>query len=397
MMNRILADRMQLLGTESAFEVLQRANKLQSQGMEVIHLEIGEPDFDTSPNVISSAVKAMNKGQTKYCPPAGLPQLRECIAKVSGEKRGLSFKPEEVVVTPGAKPILFFALQACVNPGDEVILPDPGFPIYDSAVGFCGGIPKPVPIIEKDDNFTLDLDILERSISPKTKAVILNSPHNPTGGIIPEKDLQIIASLVRDKDILIISDEIYSDIYYEEKPVSIASFPGMKERTVIVDGFSKSYAMTGWRLGYGIMPQTLAEHFAKLAVNTHSCTPPFVQLAGLEALQNGQDSLQNMVREFKARRDILVEGLRKIPGFRCPTPRGAFYAFPNVDDTGYDSSALADKLLNEGGVATLEGSSFGAAGKGYLRLSYVNSQENIYRAIEKIEKVILNNRKKQIM
>ncbi|MDW7675268.1 MAG: aminotransferase class I/II-fold pyridoxal phosphate-dependent enzyme, partial [Bacillota bacterium] len=279
MFQRLLADRMNSLKTESAFKVLEKANRLEAQGMDVVHLEIGEPDFNTDPSVIGSAVKALNKGNTKYCSPSGLLQLKDYIAKHAGLKRGINIKPEEVVITPGAKPILFFALQAFVNPGDEVIIPNPGYPIYESVVNFCGGIAKHVPIIEKDDNFTLDLDKLAAAITPKTKAIILNSPHNPTGGLIPKDDMGKIAQLIIDKDIIVISDEIYLDIYYGEKPVSIASFPGMKDRTIILDGFSKSYAMTGWRLGYGIMPQPIAEHFSMLAVNSYSCTPPFVQMA----------------------------------------------------------------------------------------------------------------------
>ncbi|WP_366922524.1 pyridoxal phosphate-dependent aminotransferase [Metallumcola ferriviriculae] len=392
-----LADRVKLLETESAFEVLEKANRLQAQGMEVVHLEIGEPDFSTDSSVLQAAARALEEGHTKYGPPVGLPALRQAIAGHAGARRGIEVLSEQVVVTPGAKPILFFAMQACVNPGDEVILPDPGFPIYQSVIRYCGAVPKHVPIIEKDDNFTMDLDALEAAITPRTRAIILNSPHNPTGGIIPQEDMAAIVSLLQDKNILVISDEIYSDIYYDEPPITIASFPGMREKTIIIDGFSKSYAMTGWRLGYGIMPKMLVEQFSKLAVNVHSCTPPFVQLAGVEALKEGQASLERMVKEFKERRDILVEGLRNINGFRCPTPKGAFYAFPNIEGTGFDSKTLANKLLEEGGVAALNGSSFGEAGNGYLRFSYANSQENITKALEKIDAVLSSKKTRNII
>lgn len=392
-----LADRIELLGTESAFEVLEKANRLQAQGMEVVHLEIGEPDFDTDKNVLVAAANALKAGKTKYCPPAGLPELRSSVAKHAGVRRSLEIRPEQVVITPGAKPILFFAMQACINAGDEVILPDPGFPIYQSVIRYVGAVPKYVPIIEQDDNFTLDLDALRKAITPRTKGIILNSPHNPTGGIIPQQDMAEIAALLAERDIVVISDEIYSDIYYEEQPVSIASFPGMAEKTIIIDGFSKSYAMTGWRLGYGIMPEMLVQQFSKLAVNIHSCTPPFIQLAGVEALKSGKPSLEKMVMEFKARRDVLTKGLKSIDGFHCPTPRGAFYAFPNVEGTGYDSAELANLLLDEGGVASLNGASFGAAGRGYLRFSYANSKENLLKAVDKIDMVLAGKKARRIV
>ena len=392
MSNVQFSERVEFLSTESAFAVLEKANRLAAQGMEVIHLEIGEPDFNTTDVVKDAAVKALNNGHTKYCPPTGLPEVREYIALHAGLRRGVRFSPEEIIVTPGAKPLLFFAVQASVNPGDEVIIPDPGFPIYESVVRYSRGVPKLVPIIEKDDNFTLDLDLLERAITPKTKAIILNSPHNPTGGIIPRQDMAAIVSMLKDKNILVISDEIYRDIYYGEQPVSIAAFPEIRDQAVIIDGFSKSYAMTGWRLGYGIMPERLVEKFNKLAVNIYSCTPPFVQLAGVQALKEGQSSLEKMVGEFRERRDILIEGLRNVPGFSCPTPRGAFYAFANVKATGYDSGVLANRLLEEAGVAVLDGAAFGEAGRGYLRFSYANSQENIYKAIEKMQRFFTKSR-----
>lgn len=395
-MKRFLADRLSGLGTESAFEVLAKARKLESQGVKVIHMEIGEPDFSSPSRVVGAAAKAMHQGQTKYCPAGGLASVQEVIAKHSGKLRNINYDANEVVIVPGAKPILNFTMMACINPGDEVIYPNPGFPIYESLIRFCGGIPVPIQIEEIGDNFSIDVDKLRSLITPKTKMLILNSPHNPTGGILTEKELEEIASLCIEHDLLVLSDEVYSKIYYEEIPKSIVSYPGMKERTVVVDGFSKTFSMTGWRLGYGLMPQELAQHITRLVINSNSCTPPFVQIAGAEALQNCQDETEKMVREFAKRREILVNGLNSIPGFYCHKPKGAFYAFPNVSGTGKTSSELSHDLLEKAGVAVLDGESFGVYGRNYIRLSYATSIDNIYAALNRIDSY-LNNQKVSIM
>ncbi|MEW6622449.1 MAG: pyridoxal phosphate-dependent aminotransferase [Bacillota bacterium] len=395
-MKRFLADRLSLLGTESAFEVLARAKKLESQGFKVIHMEIGEPDFATPPKVIGAAVKAMNQGHTKYCPAGGLASVQEIIADYSSRIRDVKYNANEVVVVPGAKPILFFTLMACVNPGDEIIYPNPGFPIYESIIRFSGGIPVPIPIEEIEGNFTIDTGKLAKLISPKTKMLILNSPHNPTGGILGRRELEEIANLCIEHDILVMSDEVYNKIYYEEEPLSIASFPGMKERTVVVDGFSKTFSMTGWRLGYGLMPQELAQQITRLVINSNSCTPPFVQMAGVEALLSCHGETKKMVQEYVKRRDVLVDGLNSIPGLKCHKPKGAFYAFPNVSGTGKPSSVLAGELLEKAGVATLDGGSFGIYGQNYLRLSYVTSMENIYECLNRIDSY-LTGKKASVM
>ncbi len=395
-MKRFFADRLSDLSSESAFEVLARAKKLESKGVNVIHLEIGEPDFLSPPQAISAAIKAMHHGHTKYCPAGGLDVAKETIAKHSGKIRNVMFSPDEIVITPGAKPILSFTMMACINPGDEVIYPNPGFPIYESLIRFCGGTPVPIPIEEIGDNFTIDINKLEALITPKTKMLILNSPHNPTGGILTKNELAQIAELCVKYDLLVLTDEVYNKIYYDEEPLSIISFPGMKERTVIVDGFSKTFSMTGWRLGYGIMPQELAQHITKLIINSNSCTPPFIQLAGVEALLNCQDYTKKMVTEFAKRREVLVNGLNSIRGFQCHKPKGAFYAFPNISETGFSSSNLAYDLLEKAGVATLDGGSFGKYGQNYLRLSYATSLDNIYTALNRIDSY-LNNKKVSIM
>ncbi|KUO48783.1 MAG: aspartate aminotransferase [Desulfitibacter sp. BRH_c19] len=395
-MKRFLADRISGLGTESAFEVLARARKIESQGVKVIHMEIGEPDFSSPARVIGSAAKALHQGQTKYCAAGGLAAVQEVIADYSGKLRNIKFEPSEVVIVPGAKPILSYTMMACVNPGDEVIYPNPGFPIYESLIRFCGGIPVPLPIEEIGDNFSIDVDKLAKLITPKTKMLILNSPHNPTGGILTNKELSEIAKLCIKNDLLVLSDEVYSKIYYDEAPTSIGSFPGMKERTVIVDGFSKTFSMTGWRLGYGLMPQELAQHISRLIINSNSCTAPFVQIAGAEAILNCQDETTKMVQEFAKRREILINGLNTIPGLYCHKPKGAFYAFPNITGTGNTSTKLAHDLLEKAGVAVLDGASFGEYGKNYLRLSYATSVDNIYAALNRID-LFLNNRKLSMM
>ncbi|MCS7125124.1 MAG: pyridoxal phosphate-dependent aminotransferase [Candidatus Bathyarchaeota archaeon] len=391
-MPSLLADRMAALGTETAFEVLAKAKALERQGKEIIHLEIGEPDFDTPENIKKAAVKALYSGYTHYVPAAGIPELREAIAEYISKTRNIPVSPEEVVVTPGAKPIMFFAILACVNSGEEVLYPNPGFPIYESMINFVGAKPIPIPLKEEND-FRLDHEYVKEKITKKTKMIILNSPENPTGGILTREDLKVVADCIANRDdVIVLSDEIYSRIIYEGVHESIASLPGMKEKTIILDGFSKTYAMTGWRLGYGVMRKELAEKIAQLMVNSNSCTCAFVQMAGVEALKGPQDSVNRMVAEFRKRREIIVEGLNKINGITCKKPKGAFYVFPNITGTGIGSKELSDYLLKEAGVAVLPGTSFGKYGEGYLRISFANSVENIKRALERIDKALKNKR-----
>jgi len=381
-----LADRMSRIGTESAFEVLARARALEKQGKSIIHLQIGEPDFPTPAHVVEAGQKALADGWTKYGPTPGFPELREAIARYISTTRGIAVAADNVCVVPGGKPIMYFAMTALLNPGDEVIYPDPSFPIYESMVHFLDAKAMPVPLVESR-GFSFDLNVLEKSLSPKTKLVILNSPANPTGGVIPKDDLKQIADMLRDRDVIILSDEIYSRIYYEEKPESITQFPGMVEKTIILDGFSKTYSMTGWRLGYGVMPKWIADAVNLMAVNATSCTASFTQRAGLAAIEGPQDAVDAMVAEFKKRRNAIVQALNTIPGFRCSLPAGAFYAFPNVTGTKMSSKDLADFLLTEAGVACLSGTAFGAQGDGFLRFSYANSLANIMEAIDRIKKV----------
>jgi aspartate aminotransferase len=381
-----LAERMSHIGTESAFEVLARARALEKQGKSIIHLQIGEPDFPTPPHVVEAGQKALAEGWTKYGPTPGFPELREAIARYISTTRGISVGADNVCVVPGGKPIMYFSMTALLNPGDEVIYPDPSFPIYESLIHFLGAKAMPVPLVESR-GFAFDLDVLEKSLSPRTKLVILNSPANPTGGVITKDDLKKIADLLRGRDLVILSDEIYSRIYYETRPESITQFPGMVEKTIILDGFSKTYSMTGWRLGYGVMPKWIADAVNQMAVNATSCTASFTQRAGLAALEGPQDAVDAMVREFKKRRDAMVQALNTIPGFRCSLPAGAFYAFPNITGTKMTSKALEDFLLTEAGVACLSGTAFGRHGDGFLRFSYANSLANIMEAIERIKKV----------
>jgi len=381
-----LADRMSRIGTESAFEVLAKARALEKQGKHVIHLEIGEPDFPTPAHVVEAGQKALAEGWTKYGPTPGFPELREAIAAYVSKTRGISVGLDNVCVVPGGKPIMYFGMTALLNPGDEVIYPDPSFPIYESVINFLGAKAVPVPLIESR-GFSFDLDTLERSLSPRTRMVILNSPANPTGGVISKSDLAAIASLLRDRDVVILSDEIYSRIWYEAAPESITQFPGMLEKTIILAGFSKPYSMTGWRLGYGVMPKWIADAVNLMAVNATSCTASFTQRAGIAALTGPQDAVDRMVGEFRKRRDAMVQALNAVPGFRCTVPAGAFYAFPNVTGTRMSSKDLADFLLNDAGVACLSGTAFGRHGDGYLRFSYANSLDNIMQAIERIKKV----------
>jgi aspartate/methionine/tyrosine aminotransferase len=379
---------MRALGTETAFEVLAKAKALEKQGKEIIHLEIGEPDFDTPKNIKEAAVKALYAGYTHYVPAAGIPELREAIADYVSKTRRIDVDPEEVVVTPGAKPIMFFAILAWINPGDEVMYPNPGFPIYESLINFVDAKPVPIPLKEEND-FKMDPEYIKEKITKKTKMIILNSPENPTGGVLSKEDLKVVAECIAKRDdVLVLSDEIYSRIIYEGEHESIASFPEMKEKTIILDGFSKTYAMTGWRLGYGVMRKDLAQKVTQLMVNSNSCTCAFTQMAGVEALRGPQKEVEKMVAEFKKRREVIVEGLNKIRGITCRKPHGAFYVFPNITRTGMDCRRLGDYLLNEAGVAVLPGTSFGKYGEGYLRISFANSIENIKKALERIDKVL---------
>ncbi|MBV8087616.1 MAG: pyridoxal phosphate-dependent aminotransferase, partial [Chloroflexi bacterium] len=378
---------MSRLGTETAFDVLAKARALETLGRNVIHLEIGEPDFDTPRHITEAGVEALRSGATHYTPSAGIPELRQAIAEDAGRLRGMEFRPSEVVVTPGAKPIMFFGLLALVDPGDEVIYPNPGFPIYESVINFLGAKAVPVPLRE-DNDFAFDLDLLRSKVTERTKMIVINSPQNPTGGVLNRAAIEEIARLAEAFDCWVLSDEIYDRILYEGEHVSIAALPGMRERTIILDGFSKTYAMTGWRLGYGLMPEALADQIAKLMTNSASCTAAFTQLAGIAALQGPQDAVRTMVAEFRTRRDLVVEGLNAIPGVSCRLPKGAFYAFPNITGTGQLAGNLADYLLAEHGVATLAGTSFGEYGEGYLRLSYANSQANLREALRRIGEAV---------
>ncbi|MCX7833255.1 MAG: pyridoxal phosphate-dependent aminotransferase [Ignavibacteria bacterium] len=382
-----LAKRMERLGTETAFEVLAKAKKLEAEGKKIIHLEIGEPDFDTPENISNAAIEALKKGFTHYNPSPGLPELRQTIAEYMSRTRGLNFTADEVVVMPGGKPVMFYAILAIVEEDDEVIYPNPGFPIYESMINFIGAKAVPIPLRE-EKGFAFDIEEFKTLVNDKTKMVILNSPHNPTGGVLTKDDILNIANVIKDRDIWVLSDEIYSRLIFEGEHFSIAQVDGFKERTIILDGYSKYYAMTGWRAGFGVMNKEIAPHIAKLVTNSVSCTNTFVQKACIEALTGPQDSVDKMREEFMARREIIVDGLNSIPGFSCIMPHGAFYAFPNITKTGYKAKELQDHLLNNAGVASLAGTAFGAYGEGYLRFSYANSRENIKEAIKKIKEVL---------
>jgi aspartate/methionine/tyrosine aminotransferase len=371
------------LGTESAFSVLARAKAMERAGRHVVHLEIGEPDFDTPAHVTEAAVVALRAGDTHYCPAAGLPELRETVAAELSRTRGISVAPERVLVANGAKPFLFFTILAVCEPGDEIVYPDPGFPIYESAIRWAGGTPVPLPLRE-DRGFSFALDELEERLSERTKLVILNSPQNPTGGVTPAPDLAAAAALIARTSAWVLSDEVYARLTYGDAFASIASVSGMLERTVLLDGFSKTYAMTGWRCGYAAVPQPLVEPLTRFFVNSTSCVPPFVQRAGIAALTGPQDDVAAMVAEFAARRDLVVDGLNALRGVSCLSPRGAFYVFPNVTDVPLPAEELADRLLEEAGVALLAGSAFGAEGAGHLRLSYANSRENLALGLERM-------------
>lgn len=381
-----LAERMSRLGTETAFDCLCRAKELECK-MAVIHLEIGEPDFPTPRHIVEAAKQALDEGWTHYCPSAGLGELRDAIAKYAGRLRGTKFFPEQVVVTPGGKPVMSFAIMALVETGDEVIYPNPGFPIYESMIDYMGG--RPVPIrLREERGFRLDVEELVSMVNPRTKMIIINSPANPTGGVLTREDLHLIAEVAIRHNVWILADEIYSEIVYDGQFESIAQFPEAGRRLIILDGFSKTFAMTGWRIGYGIMPAELAEKMARIETNINSCTATFIQRACLAALNGPREPVDQMVAEFKRRRDFIVEGLNRLPGFRCIKPQGAFYVFPNIEGTGIDCKVLADRLLEEEGVACLAGTCFGKFGDGFLRFSYANSIENIQRALERIERFL---------
>ena len=385
-----LAGCMSRLGTESAFEVLVRARALEAQGKEIIHLEIGEPDFPTAPNIVDAAKRALDQGWTHYGPPAGFPELRQAVAEDAGRRRGIAIDPSGVVITPGAKPIMFYTVLALVEPGDEVLYPDPGFPIYASMINFVGATPVPYALVE-EHGFDIDVTEIVGKISDRTRLLILNSPNNPTGGMISRAEMETLAAALKDREVTVLSDEIYSRLIYGGDHVSPAAFSELRDRVIILDGFSKTYAMTGWRLGYGVMRPDLARQIALLMTNSNSCTASFTQMAGVEALHGDQSSVDAMVTEFRRRREVIVGGLNRIPGFRCREPHGAFYAFPNIRETGKRSQDLADALLNEAGVACLAGTAFGQQGEGYLRFSFANSIANIQKALDRIEAWIRKN------
>ncbi len=385
-----LARRMSRLGTETAFEVLNKARALERQGKDIVHLEIGEPDFDTPGNVVEAAVDALHKGWTHYGPSAGLPELRQTIADYVSRTRGVPVASDEVVVVPGGKPIIFFSILSLVDEGDEVIYPNPGFPIYESMIHYVGGRAVPIQLRE-DKDFGLDIDEFASLINDRTRLIILNSPQNPTGGVLSKSAIHDIADAIGDRNIMVMSDEIYSRLIFEGEHYSIMSIPGFKERTILLDGFSKTYAMTGWRMGYGVMRSDLAAHVTRLMTNSNSCTASFTQVAGIEALRGDQTSVDRMREEFRRRRDAFVAGLNRIKGFSCRMPKGAFYAFPNISGTGWPSKKLANAMLEEAGVACLSGTAFGDFGEGYLRFSVANSLENLNKALDRMQQWTAKN------
>jgi len=386
-----LARRMSRLGTETAFEVLNKARALERQGKSIIHLEIGEPDFDTPANVIDAGVDAMRKGWTHYGPSAGLPDLRQALAEYVSRTRGVKVTSDEVVVVPGGKPIIFFTILALIDEGDEVIYPNPGFPIYESMIDYVGGRAVPIHLKEERD-FSLDVNELASLINDRTRLIIINSPQNPTGGVLERRDIEQIAEAIGDRNIMVLSDEIYSRLLFDGgQHFSIMSVPGMQERTILLDGFSKTYAMTGWRMGYGVMRPDLAAQMTRLMTNSNSCTASFTQIAGVEALRGDQSSVDHMRDEFKRRRDAFVAGLNQVKGFSCRMPKGAFYAFPNITKTGWPSKKLANALLEEAGVACLSGTAFGDYGEGFLRFSVANSLENLNKALDRLHQWTAKN------
>ncbi len=379
-----LASRMERLGTETAFEILAKAKGLEAQGRDIVHLEIGEPDFDTPAHIREAAKKALDDGYTHYVASPGIPEVRERIAAHQTERQGYDVSPGSIVITPGAKPIMFFTMMALIEAGDEVIYPDPGFPIYKSMIDFVGGKAVPMRLLE-ENGFNADIDALRASVNDKTKLIIVNSPNNPCGSVIPKDELEQIAEIACEVDAVVLADEVYKDFYYEGEHESISQFPDMRERTIILDGMSKSYAMTGWRMGYGVFPEPLVEPISRLVTNSVSCTTAVTQMASVAAIDGPQEPVYEMVAEFKSRREMLIHGLNSIKGISCVTPKGAFYAFPNIKATGMSSGEFADRMLMEGGVALLSGTSFGDFGEGYIRLSFANSQDNLRIALDRIE------------
>ncbi len=379
-----LAARMGRLGTETAFETLAKARALERQGRNIVHLEIGEPDFDTPEHIRQAAKDALDKGFTHYGPSPGLMEARESVARHQTKRQGYPVEAGRVVITPGGKPIMFFAIMALVDEGDEVVYPNPGFPIYESMINFVGG--KAVPLqLNEETGFNADIEELRRKVTKRTKLIIVNSPNNPCGSVVPDADLKKIAEIAVENDCYVLSDEIYKDFYYEGQHTSISRFPGMKDRTIILDGFSKSYAMTGWRLGYGVLPEQLVEPVARLMTNSVSCTASFSQIAAITALESSQESVHKMMDEFRKRREVVVQGLNAIPGIRCPVPKGAFYAFPNIRGTGMSSRDFANEVLEKAGVALLSGTAFGEYGDGYIRISFANSIPNLEEAMRRIK------------
>ncbi len=385
-----LAKRMSRLGTETAFEVLAKAQKLESQGKNVIHLEIGEPDFDTPENIVSAGQNALSNGFTSYNPSPGYGDLRDVIAKDISTSRGIKVSGENVIVTPGGKPIMFFVMLALIENGDEVLYPNPGFPIYESMIEFCGGTAVPMQL-HGDRDFNIDISEVRNQITPKTKLMIINSPNNPCGSILGDSELEELANIAKENNILVLSDEIYSRFLFEGDHNSITTFPDMLSRTIVLDGLSKTYAMTGWRIGYGVFPDNLIEPISRLVTNSVSCTASFTQQAAIEAISGSQKQPNLMVDEFKRRRNIIVDGLNSIPGFNCAMPKGAFYAFPDISGTGFSSGVLANRLLEDAGVALLAGECFGKYGEGFLRISFANSEKNLNEALSRIEKFIKEN------
>ena len=385
-----LAKRMNRLGTETAFEVLAKAQKLESQGKNVIHLEIGEPDFNTPENIIAAGQDALSNGFTSYNPSPGYGDLRDVIANEINTSRGINVSGENVIVTPGGKPIMFFVMLALIENGDEVLYPNPGFPIYESMIEFCGGTAIPMKL-HGDRDFNIDIKEVSNQITSKTKLMIINSPNNPCGSILGDTELEELANLAKENNILVLSDEIYSRFLFEGEHNSITTFPEMLSQTIILDGFSKTYAMTGWRIGYGVFPKNLVEPISRLVTNSVSCTASFTQQAAIEAISGSQKEPNLMVQEFKKRRNLIVDGLNSIPGFNCAMPKGAFYAFPSISGTGFSSGVLANRLLEEAGVALLAGECFGKYGEGFLRISFANSEKNLNEALSRIETFIKAN------
>jgi aspartate/methionine/tyrosine aminotransferase len=383
------AERMSRLGTEGAFEVLARARRLEAQGLDVVHLEIGEPDFATPDNIVEAAVSALQGGYTHYTPAGGIPEAREAVAGFVGGRLGVEVEPSEVVLVPGSKNVLMFLLLACVEAGDEVIFPDPGYPVYSSLVNFIGAVPVPVRLRE-ERGFRMDLDELASLVTPRTRLLIVNTPQNPTGGVLTREDVEFIARLAQERDLLVLSDEIYSQIVYGFEHVSLLSQPGMRERTVLLDGLSKAYAMCGWRLGYGVGPRDLIAAMETFMINSSSCAAAFTQMAAVEAVSSPESerAVERMVDQFRRRRDLVVDGLNRMPGIRCARPEGSFYAFPNVEGTGFGEQELADRLLEEAGVAVLPGTAFGPGGAGFLRIAYTQGERDLEKALERIDRFV---------